>query len=191
MNVSRYARIFITDAAMHELLLFAQVPPARHAQLLRIISGIAGMRPQPITERHLLFKPRKPPGFGMGQVGGSQGIQTSQIQALQGQMQGELFFLQLVGEIDPGLFPPSDDPASAPSDGDTAMEDSGDGTAEETKADPNDAKEGYDFEKQAWSLRFNDLPEVAGRRPVTSRMISGVDIIEGDALDFMRAFGYR
>ncbi|KAI9764669.1 MAG: Mediator of RNA polymerase II transcription subunit 18, partial [Candelina submexicana] len=84
---------------MHELLLFAQVPTSRHDQLLKIIAGIAAMQPQRVLERHLIFKPSRKPGPGGRKAGGSQGVQSSQMQALQGQMHGEMFYMQLVGEM--------------------------------------------------------------------------------------------
>jgi mediator of RNA polymerase II transcription subunit 18, fungi type len=160
---------------MHELLLFASVPPSRHTQLLKILAGISGMQPIRVIERHLLFKPKRRPESVSGvQVGGSQGIQNPQA-AVQGQV-GELFYMQLVGEVQESFFgtPGGHEEQS----GDFNMENG----SEELK---------YDLQKQSWSLRFNDLPEVAGRRPVTSRLISSVDVIDGNAVSFMDALGYK
>ncbi|KAI9852880.1 MAG: Mediator of RNA polymerase II transcription subunit 18 [Thelocarpon superellum] len=180
---------------MHELLLFAQVPATRHEQLLKIIAGVAGMQPRRLLERHLLFKPKRAPGSTSGLVGGSQGIANQQAQALQGQLQGELFYLQLVGEVEESQFPDAGDVKHPSAGGDTVMldvseerETSGEKQAGETNG--VHAAQSYDFERQSWTLRFNDLPEVAGRRPVTSRAISGVEIVDGDGMGFMDAFGY-
>ena len=191
-----------TATTMHELLLFAQVPASRHAQLLKIIAGIAGMQPQRVIERHLIFKPQRAPGTAPAQVGGSQGIQTQQAQALQGQMQGELFHIQLVGDVEPTLFPTGE--AASGHDGkplasateDTEMKDANGAEASAANDLPsttsvNPGSHQDVFENQSWSLRFSDLPEVAGRRPVTSRMISWVDFVDGNVVDFMDAVGYK
>lgn len=89
---------------MHELLLFAQVPPSRHNYVLNILVGLAAMQPQPIYEKHLIFKPaRSPAGTRPAHVGAVQGVQNPQLQALQGQISGDLFYLQLVGDISAGI----------------------------------------------------------------------------------------
>jgi mediator of RNA polymerase II transcription subunit 18 len=188
---------------MHELLLYAQIPPSRHNQLLRILSGIAGTQPQRVVERHLIFVPRKIHDSRGQQVGGTQTVQNQQAQALQGQLHGELFHLQLVSEIDDEQFPDEDGRTleGLQRQGDEMMKDTGGGNIEtrtqqghlSPKEPLGGAVEGpsYDFDKQLWSLRFHDLPEVAGRRPVTSRMISSVDIIDGNAIEFMDALGYK
>jgi len=156
------------------------------------------MQPQRVLERHLIFKPRRTPGQRGAQVGGTQGVQNAQAQALQGQLGGELYYLQLVGEVEEGEFEPRKN-ASAEAAGDhdeTMLDESESGPSEGTVKSNGDAVNGgegglYNFAKQTWSLRFNDLPEVTGRRPVTSRLISSIDIVEGDALDFMNALGYN
>jgi hypothetical protein len=85
---------------MHELLLFAQVPPSRHNYVLNVLTGLAAMQPQPILEKHLIFKPaRLPAAARPAHVGAFQGVQNSQLQALQGQTSGDLYYLQLVGDI--------------------------------------------------------------------------------------------
>ena len=181
---------------MHELLLFGQVPAARHAHLLKVLAGVAGMQSQRVLERHLIYRPKGKPGLSVPHVGGSQGIQTQQAQALQGQMQGELFYLQLVGDLDPAAFPLAVGAAVQEVASDSVMRDvdAADGAhgkapaAEEPGVQQHKA---YAIDGQAWSMRFSDLPEVAGRRPVTSRLISSADIVDGDALRFMDAFGYR
>ncbi len=85
---------------MHELLLFGAIPPSRHTQLLNILSGISSMQPVPIpSEKHLVFKPNRPPGsVGSLKVGGAQdvNVQKSQIQA---HTLGDLFNMQLVAEV--------------------------------------------------------------------------------------------
>ena len=84
---------------MHELLLFGQVPSSRHDQVLNILAGVAAMQPVPVVEKHLVFKPNRLPASARPvQVGGAQDIQKSQVQALQAQNQGDLFYMQLVAE---------------------------------------------------------------------------------------------
>ena len=190
---------------MHELLLFAQVPASRHDQLLKIIAGIAAMQPQRVLERHLIFKPSKKPGTGGRKVGGSQGIQNTQMQALQGQVHGEMFYMQLVGEVRKEHFSTSNAKRSdLVNEVDTNSDSNADvqmtaGIEEAGREDskPDDVPKTlpvahrYQTGKQKWTLQFNDLPEVAGRRPVTSRMISSIDLVEGSAMQFMDKWGYR
>lgn len=90
---------------MHELLLFAQIPPLQHSHLLSILAGIAAMQPQPFLERHLVFKPVRAPGSprdaelgGPGVVGMADGA----LQAFQAQTKGDTFFVQLVGGLKVG-----------------------------------------------------------------------------------------
>ena len=84
---------------MHELLLFGQIPASRHDQVLNILAGVAAMQPVPVLEKHLVFKPNRLPASARPvQVGGAQDIQKSQVQALQAQNQGDLFYMQLVAE---------------------------------------------------------------------------------------------
>ena len=163
---------------MHELLLFAQVPSARHEQILNIIAGIAGMPPKKIIERHVIFKPKRAPSFKSGPMGASQGVQNQQIQAIQGQLKGELFYLQLVNDVS--------ETSMRGQDGSQYHSSPGDGSSERS-----DGRAKGDGNPTSWSLCFFDLPEVAGRRPVTSRMISSVEILEGDAMGFMDGLGYR
>ena len=85
----------------HELLLFGQVPASRHEQVLSILAGIAAMQPQPLVEKHLMFKPaRIPPVPRSGQTGAVQGVPNPQIQTIQAQTQGDVFYLQLVTEVE-------------------------------------------------------------------------------------------
>lgn len=55
------------------------------------------MQPIPILEKHLIFKPSRPPSSG-SKAGPQQG-QAGQLKALQGQMHGDLFYLKLVQEV--------------------------------------------------------------------------------------------
>ncbi|KAI9874271.1 MAG: Mediator of RNA polymerase II transcription subunit 18 [Pleopsidium flavum] len=174
---------------MHELLLFAQVPPLQHNQLLKILAGVAGMQPHRVVERHLIFKPRRSSGQSWAPVGGSQGVQNSQTQALQGQLHNELFYLQLVGEVSESSFGSRTAANVKGSEHeDLDMRENDDDEEGGGREQPNGNK--HQQEKQAWSLEFRDFPEVPGRRPVTSRMMSSVDIVAGDAAAFLDSLGY-
>ena len=84
---------------MHQLLLFAPVPTTRHTLVLNILAGIAAMQPRPFHKKHTIYKPLRPLGSVKStQVGGSQAVGAGGMQALQGSMQGELFYLHLVEE---------------------------------------------------------------------------------------------
>lgn len=90
---------------MHELLLFGQVRPAQHFQVLSILAGIAAMQPQPILERHLVFKPAsRPPGSARtGPVESSiLGMADAQLYAFHAHTKGDTFFVKLVGDLKPG-----------------------------------------------------------------------------------------
>lgn len=174
---------------MHELLLFAQVLPERYDQLLKILAGVTGMQPQRVIERHLIFRPNRSPGQASAQVGGNQGVQNAQLQALQGQLHNELYYLQLVGEVSENSFG-SRTPINLK---DSQRQDPGLKDVEnDGDSEPGSHLKGQQHRqaRQAWTLHFRDIPEVAGRRPVTSRMMSSVDIIDGDATAFMDALGY-
>lgn len=42
---------------MHSLSLYGLVPAPRHEQVLNILAGLAAMQPQPIYERHIVYRP--------------------------------------------------------------------------------------------------------------------------------------
>ncbi|KAL8810315.1 MAG: hypothetical protein Q9223_007781, partial [Gallowayella weberi] len=87
---------------MHELLLHGSIPTSRQRQVLSILAGIAAMQPQPFHERHLIYKPTRPVSRAATQVGGTQAVQSKQnnsMQAMQGAMQGDLFYLHLVEDL--------------------------------------------------------------------------------------------
>lgn len=175
------------------------------------------MQPQPFLEKHLIFKPaRLPPGPRPGHTGAVQGVPNPQIQAIQAQTQGDNFYLQLVAEVDittasreqgqgngnlvlggngttkNGVSlvcrrPPKaiyiwyilkflcQNPLNHNAEPITA-------TSEKTE-DPENSSE-------KWTLQFRDLPEVAGRRPVTSRLIYDFELTSGDPFAFLSALDY-
>lgn len=42
-----------------------------------------------------------------------------------------------------------------------------------------------------WSIQFRDLPEVVQKRPVTSRLVADVPIVDSDPITAMAGLGYR
>ncbi|MCJ1271717.1 Mediator of RNA polymerase II transcription subunit 18 [Lobaria immixta] len=178
---------------MHELLLFGQVPASRHEQVLSILAGVAAMQPQPFLEKHLIFKPaRLPPGSRPGHTGAVQGVPNPQIQAIQAQTQGDIFYLQLVADVD--ITKASKDQGQRDGNlgrGENRTTEHGNPlnpnsepiTIAGEKAEPETGSE-------KWTLQFRDLPEVAGRRPVTSRLIYDLEFKSGDPLAFMSALDY-
>lgn len=84
---------------MQELLLFGQVPSSRHDYVLSVLAGIAAMQPEPILEKHLVFKPSRP----LASVRASSAIahqgrvSTSQLQTFQAA--GDLFYLTVVVDV--------------------------------------------------------------------------------------------
>jgi len=202
---------------MHELLLFAQVPPSRHNYVLNVLTGLAAMQPQHILEKHLIFKPaRLPAAARPAHVGAFQGVQNSQLQALQGQTSGDLYYLQLVGDIGArgsgrrGLREGEEgviDVLMGEGNGDVQLE----GkvrcrslislsplliswlkvTQKEDTAPATPATNETADNIQSWTLQFRDLPEPVARRPVTSRLMADIPITLGDPLQLMSALDYQ
>lgn len=80
---------------MQELLLFGQVPLARHDYVLSVLAGIAAMQPKPILEKHLVFKPNRPlASVRASSATARQGVSTSQLQTFPAL--GDLFYLEVV-----------------------------------------------------------------------------------------------
>ncbi|KAI5813901.1 mediator complex, subunit Med18 [Pyronema omphalodes] len=44
----------------HELSLYAYISASRQPQVLKMLSGVAGMRNEPFVQHHLLYKPARP-----------------------------------------------------------------------------------------------------------------------------------
>ena len=152
---------------MYELSLFGQVPGLRHDQVLKVLAGVAAMAPHSLRERHLIFKPTKTPLRRPVQVGGSQGIQDAQKAAKQAQNTGDLYYLQLVetwGNVEQSNI------------------------SSENNTTAQDAK-GVALDSQ-WTILFYDVPE-AGKRPVTARMMSSTNVVDGDPIGFMEGLGYQ
>ncbi|KAL8635169.1 MAG: hypothetical protein Q9226_009378 [Calogaya cf. arnoldii] len=168
---------------MHELLLHGAVPTNRHNQVLSILAGIAAMQPQPFHERRLIYKPTRPITRPSMQVGGSQAVQSKQgnpMQAIQGTIQGDLFYLHLVEDLAAEGNGKHEEKV-----GEGEMMDSGDGGDE-----PNLPSTTLQSKQPNWTLQFRDIPEAGNRRPVTTRLIADVPITAGNAETFMSSLEY-
>ena len=192
---------------MHELLLFGQIPASRHDQVLNIFAGISAMQPVPVLENHLVFKPNRSSGSSRAvQVGAAQDIQKSQVQALQAQAQGDLFYMQLVADVSDTALQKRDKEKS-----DVIMSDHGEKLPTEVSNLPSSLpsirltshKDGMRIMQLSalerknpagnpnkWTLQFRDLPEVARQRAVTSRLMADMPIMAGNPIEFMSALDY-
>ena len=170
---------------MHELLLFGQVRSNYHGQILKVLAALSAMQPQVIAERHIIFKPTRTPSNTV-QIGAKQGVQSSQLQIAKAQ-QGDLFYVQLVETMSTDRTSGAHDQNADISNGDHAM-----GGTDGTTSGGHEKQSNLpqDNSKPRWSLEFRDLPEVPGRRPVTSRLMASVPIKDGDAVKFVEALGY-
>lgn len=111
---------------MHELLLHTTIPSTRHHQILSVLAGIAAMQPVPINEKHLIFKPLQQPALP-GRTNQNQGV-GAQMKPLQGQMQGDLFYLKVVGEMSS-----QSEGGAGDGDGDEKMKDAAEISVEEVR----------------------------------------------------------
>jgi len=118
---------------MHELLLYGQVPTARHEQLLHILAGITAMQPQRVVERHALYKPTRTSAPTLVQRGGTQGVQNAQKKE---QRVTDLHYTHLVKTVEENDF----------------------GEKEETASSTNAV-----HEDDSWTIQFQDTPEPGKR----------------------------
>jgi mediator of RNA polymerase II transcription subunit 18 len=156
---------------MHEVLLYGQLPAARHDQLLNVLAGLSAMQPKRVIERHVLFKPTRGPvqldivrGAGAGAGGQAQPKKKQQ----QVQQTGELYHTHLVKDLE--------------------EEDFGSAENGDHRMDLDESSE--DEEKSVWRLRFEDVPE-GGKRTAILRMVENTDLPEGDSQAYMEGLGYR
>ena len=178
---------------MHELLLFGQVSLLQHDQMLKILAGVAAMQPRAIVERHLLYKPRNRV-TNNNKPNVKPGAPVSQIQALQAQMHGDVFYLQLVGNMSSDIHIASTGKSEDKGMPVALPENGSEGTVNEAATTMEDLvfpELTTDFDKHQWSVEFRDLPDVPGRRPVTSRLMASVSVAGGHPLHVMDSLGYK
>ncbi|KAK2763910.1 Mediator of RNA polymerase II transcription subunit 18 [Arachnomyces sp. PD_36] len=174
---------------MHELLLFASIPAKQHHDLLQQLAGLTAMQPNRVLERHLIFRAHRKPGYtNTFRSGGSQDVHAAEMQKLNKQLNGGLFFTQVVGEVrgtDFGAKQPStqgSDVTMTGTDGPRVSQQLGGGDSQD--------KAGYDFENQGWKMEFRDIPEAGTRTAVTSRLMGMATIPRGDVVAVMDSWGY-
>ncbi|KAF8472151.1 mediator complex, subunit Med18 [Kalaharituber pfeilii] len=167
---------------MQELSLYALIPNSRHAQILRIFSGICNMNPEPTFIHHLIFRPKRP-----------------KLHITAGTAQAEMHYLQLISKIDEAGWERKykeqyrkEQEAKGKGKGggeeDVVMIDL---EAEPTPANaPRNDELLYDIRKQKWTMQFLDFPEAMRTRPVTTRNMYLAEIGDGNALAFMDDLGY-
>lgn len=166
---------------MHELLLFASVPGQQHHELLQQLAGLTATQPTRRLERHLVFKAYRRPGNVNTRIGGSQDLQTPEIQRLTKMLNGAMFYTQVVGPVterDFGSAPLPQFKATRPE-------------VNDKRPVEGDLGNGYDFEDQRWRLEFRDIPEPGTRTTVTTRLMANASLPRGDVLTPMNAWGYR
>jgi mediator of RNA polymerase II transcription subunit 18 len=156
---------------MHELLLYGQVPFARHDQVLKILAGVAAMQPHRVLERHIIYKPvRQPmePGYHLGRGGGSQNVEKGKPAQAKSSGAKDLYYQQLVQKLDDDVFGGGDGP----------QQPNGKTLSAEVK----------DGEEHKWSLEFYDLPDT-GDKGVSIRMTHSTHLLSGDPHAWMVAIG--
>ncbi|KAJ5536903.1 hypothetical protein N7513_010089 [Penicillium frequentans] len=162
---------------MHELLLFASVPVHQHHELLQQLTGLTAMQPRHALERRLIFKAYRKPGLATVRTGGSQDLQSADLQRVNKMLNGGMFYTQVVGPVSASAF----GAAPAP-DSDTQMAGMDDSKPESHVP--------YDYEQQPWKLEFRDIPEAGTRSAVTARVMASASLPRGDIVPAMKAWGY-
>ena len=149
---------------MHELLLYGQVPRARHEQVLKVLAGVAAMQPRRVLRRHIVYKPQREPaepGLHMKR-GGTQDVAVKNTKQV---AQKDLYFSQLVQQLsEQGIAEDNAGPAAR---GHSLK---GDGAA-------------------SWSIEFNDVPEAGDRGGVLVRYANSTEILSGNGHDYMVHLG--
>lgn len=149
-----------TPQAMHELLLYGQVPRSRHDQVLKILAGVAAMQPRRILQRHIVYKPtREPdePGLNMRR-GGTQAVAVKQTKPTAAK---DLNFSQLVQKLVEEDFGNRNNGSALMAGGQVGGE-------------------------SKWALEFHDTPDT-GDRGVLARLTQVTDITSGDPHAYMVA----
>lgn len=157
---------------MHELLLFASIPAVQHHDLLQQLAGLTAMQPNRVLERRLIFKPYRKPGFLKPRPGGSQDVQPSEVQRLNKLLNGGLYHMQVVGEVQASDFGSSSDAVMG-------------GTSEKIQE-----QAGYDPSNQSWRIEYKDIPEAGTGSAVTSRLVSTAKVPYGNITPMTRAWGF-
>lgn len=158
---------------MHELLLYGQVPSARHDQVLKILAGVAAMQPQPVLERRIVYKPtRQPeePGAHLSRRGGTQNVVAKPAGRKAGDkiVVKDLFYCQLAQKLVKADF----------GHGEGLVHVEGASLSAHVEAG----------EEPRWSFEFQDTPDT-GDRGVSIRMTTSTDLLSGDPHAWIVASG--
>lgn len=148
---------------MHELLLFGQIPRARHDQVLKVLAGVSAMQPRRMLERIVLYKPQRLPEEPGSQLrrGGSQAV-SEKNKNKKAAATRDLYFTQLHQHLAEEDFAPKDD------------------SSQEQESNALVAGRGA-----PWSLHFYDVPEAQDRDGVLVRKTQSTDILEGNPHEYM------
>ena len=172
------------------LTLTASLPSARHTQLLNILSGVCGMPPQPLCERHMLFRParRMAQVDAKDAVGGSQDVMVKKRTAAGVGATVELWSLRLVGVV-----------ANSNSGNDEALGNGVDGLGDDDGFEKQ--REVPCAEEQvrdgAWEIQWHDLPDAggagsgAGNTGMNTRRVGKMVVEGGDAVGVVEGMGYQ
>ncbi|MCJ1286998.1 Mediator of RNA polymerase II transcription subunit 18 [Xylographa opegraphella] len=121
-------------------------------------------------------------------------VPVSQTQALQAQMHGDVFYLRLVGNMSSSSQIVSAGNSEGKVMASTLLENGSGGTTNEVTATTENIaspESVTDLNNHEWSIEFRDLPDVPGRRPVTSRLMASVPVTGGDPIHVMDSLGYN
>ena len=167
---------------MQEMLLFGQVSAEHHQSLRQQLAGLARMEPQPVLERHLIFRPFVPPGLSNLPAGnGPQGAQQQELQRTRQMLNAILNYMQLVGVAEGGSFVSQSEEQAIPL---SEIEDHDSGVTE-SQGESRQGKKAFQ-----WYLEFKDVPE-PGKVSTTSRAMSKTRVLEGDPIKFLKDLGYE
>ncbi|CZR59614.1 uncharacterized protein PAC_09508 [Phialocephala subalpina] len=141
---------------MHELFLTTQISNDDLQRALRILQGYCGMSPVHILRRHLKWegpRTRTPKGIDPAFIQKQHRDKVPQWKALSEQLGRQSYVLTLIYDVDRGQF------------GQTSTQ------SEET----NGASQISGCDQIPGILRWSDLPDPAGNRPVNSRLIVNIE----------------
>ena len=159
---------------MHEFLLFAQVASSDHRKMLQQLVGVTRMQPQPVLERHLVFKAESPAGLNnLPSGGGSQGVTAAELQRTKAMLTNSLFYLQLVGDYTPTTSTRSVRTGSRASD-----------RVQNVQQNRSDQ-----VSLSKWTLEFRDIPD-PGKQAVTTRQLTRTEIDGGSIISFVKGLGF-
>ncbi|ETN38027.1 uncharacterized protein HMPREF1541_07650 [Cyphellophora europaea CBS 101466] len=150
---------------MHEFSLYGQIPQNEQPRLLQQLVGVTRMKPQAFQELHLVFRSQVP--SGIPNIPSSGEASTKQdVQRIAKMLTANLYFVQVIGEIEKPSGTTLDDADMANND------------------DFRDSQKDI-----SWYFEFKDTPD-PGKQAVSGRLLSRIPIEDGNIVKFMKSFGY-